>query len=563
MESIEGGTQEDCPKIARSVTKVFIANRGEIALRILRACERLGIGAVCAVSEADKNSLVARTSPEVAFLGEAPARDSYLNVEKIIAASVSHGCDALHPGYGFLSENAQFARAVIDAGLTFIGPDPEMIDLLGDKVAARERVARYGVPFTRGSVGGLSDAELVAAADEIGYPVMVKAAAGGGGRGMRVVRSRNQMIEELPRARAEARKFFGSEELYFEQFIEHPRHVEVQIMGDRFGTILHFGTRDCSSQRRNQKVIEEAPAPFLADDLRERIHVAAVNVARSVGYHNAGTVEFMVKGEAFYFLEMNTRIQVEHPATEMVTGHDLVEMQIRVARGETLPLSQNDIEVRGHAIELRLYAEDPATDFMPSIGTISELSLPLPRHGSCRIEQGFERGDTISRHYDAMLAKIIVWGGDREDALSRAREAVSHTKVSGVKTNLDFLGWLLRDTPLRLHPLDIQWIGEHLTADQLSRYERTLSRDPAHTVIGPVGEYQERCVVPHPRGGKVELVITHRRDGTFVAEPLLGHGDGEQMDRAPRSMWRWSNDRAAAIASVCDEVIPSLYDYHM
>jgi acetyl/propionyl-CoA carboxylase alpha subunit len=555
MDLIGGVPREAGLQTNQSISRVFIANRGEIALRILRACERLSIGAVCAVSEADKNSLVARTATEVAFLGEAPARDSYLNAEKIVAAAVKHGCDALHPGYGFLSENAQFAKAVIDAGITFIGPDPEMIELLGDKVAARERVAHYGVPFTRGSVGGLSDAELVVAADEIGYPVMVKAAAGGGGRGMRVVRSRNQMIEELPRARAEARKFFGSEEVYFEQFIEHPRHVEVQIMGDRFGTILHFGTRDCSSQRRNQKVIEEAPAPFLADDFRERIHVAAVNVARSVGYHNAGTVEFMVKEEAFYFLEMNTRIQVEHPATEMVTGYDLVEMQIRVARGETLPISQSDIQVTGHAIELRLYAEDPASDFMPSMGTISQLSLPEPHTRYCRIEQGFERGDTVSRHYDAMLAKIIVWGADREEALNRAREAVSQTTVAGVRTNRDFLGWLLRDTPLRLHPLDIQWIGEHLTPEQLARYERTLCRDPAHTVIGPVGEYQERCAAPHPRGGCVEIVITHRRDGTFVAEPVLRDANDGHIARAPRAMWRWSNDRAAAIASLCEEVI--------
>lgn len=541
--------------MSSTISKVFIANRGEIALRVLRACERLGLPAVCAVSEADEHSLVARTAAEIAHVGPAPARESYLNIERIIAAALEHGCDALHPGYGFLSESAAFARAVTEAGMTFIGPDATMIELLGDKVAARARVEQFGVPFTKGSPGGLSNEELVALGEAIGFPLIVKAAAGGGGRGMRVVRSREQMVEELPRARAEAMKFFGSDNIYFEQFIENPRHVEVQIMGDAHGNILHFGTRDCSAQRRNQKVIEEAPAPFLSDDLRERIHTAAVNVARSVEYRNAGTVEFMVKDDNLYFLEMNTRIQVEHPVTEMVTGQDLVEMQIRVARGEPIGIAQREVTVKGHAIELRLYAEDPEADFAPSTGMLREVSFPESSHARVRIEAGYEDGDTISRHYDAMIAKLIVWGHDRNEALDRAREVVSLTKVSGVRTNLDFLGWLMRDTPFRVRPLDIQWIGRESSPEQLARYRASLRRDEHHRVIGAVGECQERCFVPHPNGGEVEVIITHKRDGTFIAEPVLPNGAEKGILRAPRAMRRCSNDREVAIASLCQEVI--------
>lgn len=541
--------------MASTISKVFIANRGEIALRVLRACDRLGLPAVCAVSEADAHSLVARTAAEIAMVGPAPARESYLNIERIIAAALEHGCDALHPGYGFLSESAAFARAVTEAGITFIGPDATMIELLGDKVAARARVEQFGVPFTKGSPGGLSNEELVALGESIGFPLIVKAAAGGGGRGMRVVRSREQMVEELPRARAEARKFFGSDNIYFEQFIENPRHVEVQIMGDAHGAILHFGTRDCSAQRRNQKVIEEAPAPFLSDELRERIHTAAVNVARSVDYRNAGTVEFMVKDDNLYFLEMNTRIQVEHPVTEMVTGQDLVEMQIRVARGEAIGIAQSDVSVRGHAIELRLYAEDPEADFAPSTGRLGEVSFPESSSSKVRIEAGYEQGDTISRHYDAMIAKLIVWGHDRNEALDRAREVVSLTTVSGVRTNLDFLGWLLRDTPFRVRPLDIQWIGRESSPEQLARYRSTRGRDEHHRVIGSMSEHLERCFVPHPKGGEVEVLITHKRDGTFIAEAVLPNGGEKGPQRAPRAMRRWSNDREVAIASLCQEVI--------
>lgn len=537
------------------ISKVFIANRGEIALRILRACEGLSLPAVCAVSEADIGSLVARTAGEVALIGPAPARESYLNIEKIIRAALEHGCDALHPGYGFLSESSDFARAVTEAGITFIGPDATMIELLGDKVAARARVEQFGVPFTKGSPGELSNEELVRLAESIGFPLIIKAAAGGGGRGMRVVRSREQMIEELPRARAEAVKFFGSDNVYFEQFIENPRHVEVQIMGDAHGTIVHFGTRDCSAQRRNQKVIEEAPAPFLSDELREKIHTAALNVARSVGYRNAGTVEFMVKDDALFFLEMNTRIQVEHPVTEMVTGFDLVEMQIRVARGEPLGIEQSAIKTQGHAIELRVYAENPESDFAPSTGELETVDLPNPRSGVVRIEAGYERGDTISRHYDAMIAKIIVKGADRFQALDRAREAITQTKITGVLTNCDFLGWLLRDTPFRARPLDIQWIGSQDRGDEIARYRasrRVIS--PDHRIRGSIGEYQERCFVPNPEGGELEVMITHKRDGTFVAE-LVGKSGEMVQGRAPRALRRWSNDRDAAIGSLFQEVV--------
>jgi acetyl/propionyl-CoA carboxylase alpha subunit len=538
-----------------TISKVFIANRGEIALRILRACDRLGVSAVCAVSEVDLHSLVARTAAEIALLGPAPARESYLNIERIVGAAIEHGCDALHPGYGFLSENAAFAQAVVDAGITFIGPDPKMIEFLGDKVAARARVEQFGVPFTKGSPGSLSNEELLALAQSIGFPLIIKAAAGGGGRGMRVVRSYEQMVEELPHARSEAVKFFGSDNVYFEQFIEKPRHVEVQIMGDSHGNILHFGTRDCSAQRRNQKVIEEAPAPFLSDELRDKIHIAAVNVARSVDYRNAGTVEFMVKDDALYFLEMNTRIQVEHPVTEMVTGVDLVEMQIRVARGEPIGLKQADVVTSGHAIELRLYAEDPESDFAPSTGVLEQVVFPGSRPQEFRIEAGYEEGDKISRHYDAMIAKLIVKGADRYQALDRAREAISQTTITGVRTNCDFLGWLLRDTPFRARPLDIQWIGRENRRDDVARYRASrMVKDPAHRIVGTIGEYQERFIVPDPHGVELEVMITHKRDGTFVAE-LLGPCGESYSGRSPRTMRRWSNDREAAIASLCQEVI--------
>ncbi|RIL02551.1 MAG: hypothetical protein DCC75_13255, partial [Proteobacteria bacterium] len=404
--------------LRNKINKVLIANRGEIALRIKRACRKLGIRSAAIVSEADKNSLFAREAEELYVIGPAPARESYLAADKIIAAAKELGCDAIHPGYGFLSENAEFARKVIDNGLVFVGPSPESIEALGSKTKARAHVKRFGVPVTPGSEGGLSDQRLVELAAQIGFPVIVKAVAGGGGRGMRIVNSAGELTQILPRARAEALKNFASDDVYLEKFIEQPRHVEVQILGDAFGHVIHLGTRDCSTQRRHQKLVEEAPAPNLSSDLRERIHMAAVNAAKSVSYQNAGTAEFLVKGEEFYFLEMNTRIQVEHPATEMVTGVDLVELQLKVAQGERIPWSQDQITFDGHAIEFRIYAEDPANNFAPSPGRITRLKRNDAPY--VREDIGFSEGDEISLHYDAMISKLIVKGENRSDAIAKS-----------------------------------------------------------------------------------------------------------------------------------------------
>jgi 3-methylcrotonyl-CoA carboxylase alpha subunit len=530
----------------KPITKVLIANRGEIVRRIQTACDALGIDSVCIASEADAKSLPARMAHDLQIIGPAPAKDSYLCIPKIIEAAVKTGCNAVHPGYGFLSENPAFARAVRDAGLVFIGPTPEMIEALGNKVKARQLVSQYGVPFTRGAPGGLTDSDLVNLAEEIGFPVIIKAASGGGGRGMRIVHSRGEMAELLPRARAESLKNFGSDTVYFEQFVERPRHVEVQVLGDKYGNLVHFGTRDCSTQRRNQKVVEEAPAPFISDEMRTKIHEAALNVARSVRYESAGTVEFLVKGDQFYFLEMNTRIQVEHPVTEMITGQKLVEMQLLVANGETLPVTQEQVTFSGHAIELRLYAEDAEHDFAPTKGRLSELSWPDLPPTTLRFEAGYSKGDEVTLHYDAMIAKIVVWGVGRQQAILRAQEVLRNTRVCGVTTNLEFLWWLLRDTPLRVGPVDIHWLGRECHASKIDLFRRSNELDPAF-VFGPAGTCHLEQVAYQPADGQAVVIqILHRRDGVFVASQ-------EGFDEPSRS--RASNNRDVAITTLVREVL--------
>jgi acetyl-CoA carboxylase biotin carboxylase subunit len=418
---------------------LLVANRGEIAVRVIRAARELGLRTVAVASEADADALHARLADECVVIGPASAARSYLNVDAVLSAAAQTGADAVHPGYGFLSERADFAERVAAAGLTFVGPSPEAIRLMGDKAAARATAAAAGVPTVPGSAGRVADVdEALAAAERAGYPVVIKAAAGGGGRGIRVVTSEAELRQALPVAQAEAAAAFGSGEVYVERFVELARHVELQVFGDgeRF---VHLGERDCSLQRRRQKVVEEATAPGIPDDTRAEMARAAVRLAAEVGYSGAGTVEFLYDAERgdFSFLEMNTRIQVEHPVTEMVVGRDLVREQLTVAAGDPLSFAQDDVEFRGHAIELRLNAEDPEQGFFPSPGTLEKMRMPGGPF--VRVDSGCEAGSVVSPFYDSLVAKVIVWGDTREVALARARRALDEVEVHGVVTTAPFL----------------------------------------------------------------------------------------------------------------------------
>jgi len=418
---------------------ILVANRGEIACRVLRSARDLGYRTIAVYSEADSDAPHVALADEATLIGPAPAGQSYLDIVRILDAAARTGAQAVHPGYGFLSENAEFARACEEAGLTFIGPPAAAIELMGNKARARHRMIDAGVPCVPGYQGQAQDDEaLTGAAEEIGFPVMVKAALGGGGRGMRLVTEQKDLVGALRQARPEAESAFGSGELILEKAVVCPRHVEIQVFADAHGQVVHLGERDCSIQRRHQKVVEEAPCPVMTDGLRARMGAAAVEAARNIGYVGAGTVEFLLdEGGAFYFLEMNTRLQVEHPVTEAVTGLDLVALQISVAQSEPLPFGQEGITLNGHAIEVRLYAEDPEQDFMPGTGRVA-LWHPPPGQG-IRVDDGIVTGQKISPFYDAMLAKIIAWGSSRESARLRLLRALKETAVFGICTNRDFL----------------------------------------------------------------------------------------------------------------------------
>jgi len=418
--------------------KILIGNRGEIAVRILRTCRELGIPAVVAFSEPDRESMAVRMADEAICIGPAEARRSYLNQPALISAAMITGCDAIHPGYGFLSEDASFAEACAVHNLTFIGPRAVVIERFASKYAVRRMLAANGlptVPGSRGIVADLSDA--LAQAEEAGYPVLLKPSAGGGGRGMRLVRSPREMETSLPLARSEARAAFGDDSMYFETWIEENRHVEVQVLIDSHGNGIHLGERDCSVQRRHQKIIEEGPSPAMTEPARERLRDMAIRAATAAGYENAGTLEFLLDREGnFFFIEINCRIQVEHPVTEMLTGVDLIAEQIRIAAGEHLPLTQEQVALRGHAFEFRITAEDPHDNFSPQTGVITELQLPAGPN--VRVDTHLYVGYEIPPFYDSLLAKLIVWGETRDEALARARGALEECRVEGVKTNLPF-----------------------------------------------------------------------------------------------------------------------------
>ena len=440
--------------------RLFVANRGEIAVRIVRACERLGIESVVGVSDADRDTLAARLATSAVCIGPAPAVQSYLKAEAVVAAAVGTGCEAIHPGYGFLSERAAFARLCAQAGLVFVGPSPESIEAMGDKITALKLAEQAGVPRVPGSDHIQDLAAARRAADRIGYPVMLKASAGGGGRGMRLVRSAREIGEALESAAAEAKAAFGDGTLYMERFITRARHIELQIIGDAHGNVLHLGERDCSTQRRHQKLIEEAPSPAIDGDLRRRLCEAALRLARHANYRSAGTVEFVFDEECreAYFLEMNTRIQVEHPVTEMVTRHDLVAEQIRIAGGEPVSFTQQDVRIDGHAIECRINAEDPRRKFMPCPGQL-EIWAP-PAGDDVRVDSHCFAGCRIPPFYDSLLAKVIVRGASRAATIDRMVEALAAFKVAGVPTTIPFHLDVLRSDDFRGARVHTRWVDE-------------------------------------------------------------------------------------------------------
>ncbi|MGA8271444.1 MAG: acetyl-CoA carboxylase biotin carboxylase subunit [Candidatus Sulfotelmatobacter sp.] len=442
--------------------KILIANRGEIAVRILRACHEMGIAAVVVYSDVDRAALHVRKADEAYPIGPADASESYLNISKILDVAKRSGADAIHPGYGFLSENAKFARACADAGVKFIGPTAAAMDAMGSKTRARQAMEKAGVPFVPGTsrgVASLEEVEQVAA--RVGYPVMLKAAAGGGGKGMRLVQGHGELKSSLEAARSEAERSFGDGEVYIEKAILNPRHIEMQVLADEHGNTVYLGERECSLQRRHQKVLEEAPSPVVDPEMRRRMGEVAVRVARAAAYTNAGTVEFLVDGQKnFYFLEMNTRLQVEHPVTELITGLDLVHLQIRIAAGEKLPFAQEDVQIRGHAIECRIYAEDPDNKYFPSPGKISLLLTPSGP--GIRHDSGIYEGWQVPIDYDPLLAKLIGYGSDREQAISRLTRALGEYFVGGIKTNLSLFRRILRDADFRAAKLDTGFLDRML-----------------------------------------------------------------------------------------------------
>ena len=440
--------------------KVLIANRGEIAVRIIRACREMGIRTVAIYSEADKNALHVSLADEAICVGPAPSNKSYLNMKAILEAACLTGADIIHPGFGFLSENSAFAKICEEMGIKFIGPDYRLIELLGNKSKAKETMKNAGVPVVPGSDGLIkSKIEAISLAEEIKYPVMLKASAGGGGRGIRVAYNKDQLEKEYDLVKQEAKISFNDDSLYLEKFVENPRHVEIQVLADEHGNVVHLGERDCSVQRRNQKILEETPSPILDDKTRKKMGEAAITAVKQIGYTNAGTIEFLVdKNKEFYFMEMNTRVQVEHPVTEMVTGIDIIKEQIKIASGEVLSYKQKDIIFTGHSMEVRINAEDPDKNFMPCPGTITDLHMP--GGNGIRIDTAIYPGYKIPPTYDSMIAKIIVHGKNREESIAKMKSSIAELVIDGIKTNADFILKILEDKDFKNNSYDTSFISK-------------------------------------------------------------------------------------------------------
>ena len=451
----------------KKIQKLLVANRGEIALRIMRSAREMGIKTVAVYSEADRQALHVRFADEAVCIGPPPSAQSYLVMDKIIAAAKQTGADAIHPGYGFLSENEDFAALVRKEGLIFIGPSPESIELMGSKLAAKAAVTKFNVPLVPGTSEPISDlAKAKKIASGIGYPILIKASAGGGGKGMRIVDAEHDFETQMERAVSEAKSAFGDGSVFIEKYITQPRHIEFQIFGDQHGNVVHLFERECSVQRRHQKVIEEAPSSILTPELRKKMGEAAVNVAKAANYYNAGTVEFIVDENLnFYFLEMNTRLQVEHPVTEEITGLDLVKLQIQIAEGEKLPFAQEDLKINGHAIEVRVYAEDPANNFLPDIGTLKTYNRPQG-HG-IRVDDGFEQGMAVPFYYDPMIAKMICHDINRERAIAKTIRAIDEYEITGLETTLRFCRFVLQHEAFTSGNFDTRFVEKYFKPELL------------------------------------------------------------------------------------------------
>jgi len=515
----------------RRFRTLLIANRGEIACRVIRTAKAMGLRTVAVYSEADRDALHVAMADEAVLLGPARARDSYLNIERVIEAAKKSGAEAVHPGYGFLSENAEFAQACADAGLVFVGPTAAMMTAMGSKSGSKTLMEKAGVPLVPGFHGEAQDeATLAKAADSIGFPVLVKASAGGGGRGMRIVRSAAELAPAIVSAKREAKAAFGDDRMLIEKYVDNPRHIEVQVIGDSHGNLLSLFERECTLQRRHQKVIEEAPSPTLNATQRDAVCAAARKAAAAVNYVGAGTIEFVSNGKEVFFIEMNTRLQVEHPVTELITGIDLVEWQLRVAFGEKLPLKQDEIRLNGHAIEARVYAENPHKNFMPSVGRIRTWRTPAEVDG-LRIDAGYREGDTVSPHYDAMLAKVIAWAPTRDAAIDRLNRGLEETDVRGVVTNIPFLSALVTHPKVRANAIDTGFIErelKNLTPDAAApgdlelcaavaailEQEQTAARAEVHSpwrTSGwmPVGRRQRVFSFRHGQGAEHKATLTY------------------------------------------------------
>lgn len=477
--------------------KILIANRGEIDLRVMRTAKKMGIKTVAIFSEIDRKSPHVKFADEAVCIGKAPSHQSYLKADKIIEVAKNLQVDAIHPGYGFLSENAQFAELCEANHIIFIGPKSEAITIMGNKLAAKEAVKAYNIPMVLGVDEAITDVNKAKnIATNIGYPILIKASAGGGGKGMRIVENETELESQMKRAISEATSAFGDGSVFIEKYVRSPRHIEIQILADAHGQTLHLFERECSIQRRHQKVVEEAPSSVLTESLREAMGQAAIKVAQSCDYIGAGTVEFLLdENHNFYFLEMNTRLQVEHPVTELITGLDLVELQIKIARGEALSLKQSDLQIKGHALELRVYAEDPANDFLPSVGILETYKLPKGK--GIRVDNGYEEGMEIPIFYDPMLAKLITYGKNREEAIQIMREAIDHYKVKGIKTTLAFGKFVCESEAFKSGQFDTHFVKTYYKQDQLKNYSEEEAKMAALIAVKQFMEDQQTLKLPH------------------------------------------------------------------